>query len=56
MKIFGYNYIFNSIINNSLGLYISKETLDKLDTLKIKNLRWFVLDKEYFDFKNIKKT
>ena len=37
------------------NLYIKKDILDKLDTLKIRYANFFVLNNEYFHFKNIKK-
>ena len=40
---------------NSTRLYIKKEILDKLETLKIKKIIWYVLEHENFYFKNIKK-
>ena len=38
-----------------LNLYIQKETLNQLETLKIKNMNWIVKKNESFNFKNIKK-
>lgn len=54
MKIRGYNYINNNFSCDSLSVYIKKEILDKLETLKIKKVRWFVLNNEYFHFKNLR--
>ena len=54
LKIRGYNYINNNFSYDSLSVYIKKEILDKLETLKIKKVRWFVLNNEYFHFKNLR--
>jgi len=54
LRIRGYNYINNILINESLSVYIKKEILDKLESLKIKKVRWFVFNNECFHFKNLK--
>ena len=54
LRIRGYNYINNMLINDSLSVYIKKEILDKLESLKIKKVRWFVFNNECFHFKNLK--
>lgn len=54
LKIRGYNYTCNNFLYDSLSIYIKKEILDQLETLKIKKVRWFVLNNEYFHFKNLR--
>ena len=54
LKIRGYIFSYNIFHYDLLSLYIRKEILDELETIKIKGSRWFVLNNEYFHFKNLK--
>ena len=45
--------IYIDFYNDRLSLYIQKETLNQLETLKIKNINWFVKESESFNLKNI---
>ena len=55
LKIKGYNFLNKINYIDSLSVHIKKEILDKLETLKIKKVRWFVLKNENFHFKNLEK-
>ena len=54
LKITGHINTYNILSYYPLSLYIKKEILDELETIKIKKVRWFVLNNEYFHFKNLK--
>jgi hypothetical protein len=48
LKITGHINTYNILSYYPLSLYIKKEILDELETIKIKKVRWFVLNNEYF--------
>lgn len=47
-------HIIDESQNLRLYVYLQKKTLDILETLKIKNAKWFIQENESFNFKNIK--
>ena len=47
-------HIIDESQNLRLNVYLQKKTLDKLETLKIKNAKWFIQENETFNLKNIK--